>query len=86
MVTGRIITHITTREKRARRGQPALVAGSQLYLIQYPNGRYFYCGYTDRKAAQTVMDRLKGDSREIDFNSVSNPEQTMHYIGDLKVK
>ncbi len=84
MTNGRIITYTTKQEKRGRRGQARLEAGTQLYLIQYPNGRYFYCGYTDKSAAVTVMGRLRGTSREIDFNSVSNPELTMHYIGELK--
>lgn len=83
MTSGRIVTYVTKEPKKARRGQPAINAGTQLFLIKYANGKYFYCGYTDRKAAETVMSRLSGTTREIDFNSVDNPERTMHYVGSL---
>jgi hypothetical protein len=74
MTKGNIVQHRTQRRKPARRGHPALEAGSLLWLIQYPNGRFYTYGYVLKVSAAKVKDRLEGTQREIEFNSVADPE------------
>lgn len=77
MKDGRIVAHRTMSRKPARRGHPALEAGSILYLIQYPDGRFFHYGYVLQSAANKVKTNLTGDEQERAFNSTSDPERVV---------
>jgi hypothetical protein len=77
MNDGRVVQYRTLRRHPARRGHPALEAGTILWLIEYPNGRLFTYGYVLKVSAAKVKASLTGTQQEIDFNSVSDPEAVM---------
>jgi hypothetical protein len=86
MVNGRIVQYRTKQRKPARRGHPALEAGSLLWLIEYPTNppRYFTYGYVLKISAAKVKDRLTGDSTEIEFNSTTDPERVMQTWSEVE--
>lgn len=75
----KIIQIKTLRRKPARRGHPALEAGSLLWLIEYSNNppRYYHYGYVLKTTAAKVMSRLTGTQNELDWNSFNDPEQVL---------
>lgn len=79
MKAGRVVEIVTTRRKPARRGHPALEAGSRLWVIEYPTRppRYFTYGYVLKTTAAVVKDRLTGDQREIEFNSTTDLDRIL---------
>ena len=76
-MNGRVVCHRTTQRRPARRGHPALEAGSLLYLIQYPDGSFFRNGYVPQSSAKKVMANLTGDDQERAFNSTRDPEHVL---------
>lgn len=90
----RIVEYRTLKRKSARRGHPALEADSILWLIEYSayrdaegRKRYFSYGYVLKTAAAKVAARLEGTEREIEFNSVADPEGVMQsWIEPLEIR
>lgn len=79
-----IVTLITANPKRARRGHPAIGAGTKLHCIQYPDGSFFVYGYLSRSAAETVMNNLTGSQEEIHFNSTRDVDRILQSWTSVK--
>lgn len=66
------------RDHHAKRGQPAIPAGTQLYAIRLPRGGFFTWSYINRGYAERIADRLRFDRNfAIDFNRVAKVEYTI---------
>lgn len=73
-----LVQYKTKTSKPGRRGHAALDAGSYVWLIQYKNKRYFCYSYTNQNAAVRIANLLTGTEREIEWNSVADPEKAQH--------
>lgn len=81
MNSGFIKPYITKRDKPARCNEGPLDAGNTVWLIQYPNGKYYYFCYKLQPTAVKVMDRLTG--RENDHTVTSDPDNCLYSTLEL---
>jgi len=71
--------HIAERAHHARRGHPAIPAGTKLFLIALPGGGWFSYSYVFEDAARAVADKLDRDrSLDPNFNRRADPEHCLH--------
>lgn len=73
----KIVKYRTLKDKSARRGHPAIIVGTILYLIQYNDKSYFNYGYVLESSSKKVASRLTGGSLERNYNSTKNPEDVL---------
>lgn len=80
----RLMRHITTRHRNARRGQKALPEGSTVWLIRDGMKVYHFC-YLRMEDAKLVKSRLEKDRTDvlIDFNFKSDPDYCLHVEGPI---
>lgn len=78
----RIIPYILKSDHHGRRGSPKVLAGTQVYLLEYETGGYFTYCYLDIDDAREVIRNGKmyhsNTKIYMEFNLVIDPEDTMH--------
>lgn len=77
----RVVQYTVKQDRHARRGHPAIKAGTTLYILQHVKSRkYFVWAYLDKDMAEMIAKKIPQTWREtdLDFNFKSNPEHCVH--------